>query len=59
MQPVRLMRNLTATGIFKSVAEDVYAHTRFSLAYLDAPETDFYTLWYVPTFLLCPKGTNF
>jgi len=43
---VRLMRILTATGILRAVAENVYAHTRFSLAYLDGSEVDFFELWY-------------
>ncbi|KAH8820847.1 S-adenosyl-L-methionine-dependent methyltransferase [Xylogone sp. PMI_703] len=38
------MRILTTTGIFKSVSEDVYSHTKYSLAYIDGTEVDFYTL---------------
>lgn len=41
------MRILTTTAIFKSVGEDVYAHTKYSLAYIGGTEVDFYTLWYV------------
>lgn len=44
---VRLMRVLGATGILNAVAEDIYAHTRFSLAYINGMEVDFFTLWYV------------
>ncbi|KFX91428.1 hypothetical protein V490_05912 [Pseudogymnoascus sp. VKM F-3557] len=40
----RLMRILTATSIFRSVAEDTYAHTKFSLVYIDDIATDFFTL---------------
>ena len=40
------MRILTATRILRAVAENVYAHTRFSLAYLDGSEVDFFELWY-------------
>ncbi|OBT41467.1 hypothetical protein VE00_08072 [Pseudogymnoascus sp. WSF 3629] len=40
----RLMRILTATNIFRSVAEDTYAHTKFSLVYIDDVATDFFTL---------------
>jgi hypothetical protein len=38
------MRILTATNIFRSVAEDTYAHTKFSLVYIDDVATDFFTL---------------
>lgn len=38
------MRILTATNIFRSVAEDTYAHTKFSLVYVDDVATDFFTL---------------
>ncbi|PSS22714.1 hypothetical protein M430DRAFT_97724 [Amorphotheca resinae ATCC 22711] len=41
---IRLMRVLTATGIIDPVGEDVYAHTRFSLAYLDGAEVEFFEL---------------
>jgi hypothetical protein len=41
------MRVLGATGILNAVAEDIYAHTRFSLAYINGMEVDFFTLWYV------------
>lgn len=43
------MRVLTATGIIDPVGEDVYAHTCFSLAYLDGAEVEFFELWYVRT----------
>jgi len=38
------MRILTAAHIFKSVAEDTYAHTRFSLACISDVAVDFFTL---------------
>lgn len=38
------MRILTATNIFRSVAKDTYAHTKFSLVYIDDVATDFFTL---------------
>ncbi|TAQ87312.1 hypothetical protein B7494_g4366 [Chlorociboria aeruginascens] len=41
---VRLMRILTATGVFHAVSEDTYSHTKLSLAYLDGSEVDFFTL---------------
>ncbi|KAL1999484.1 hypothetical protein VTN02DRAFT_4451 [Thermoascus thermophilus] len=41
---VRLMRILTVTGIFEMVGPDEYAHTPFSLAYLDGHEVDFFKL---------------
>lgn len=40
------MRLLSATGIIRSEEENVYQHTRFSLAYLDGTEVDFYKLMY-------------
>jgi len=57
---IRLMRMVTATGIIKAVAEDVYAHTPRSLAYLDGAEADFFelcvdevapVLWKTPEYL--------
>jgi hypothetical protein len=42
------MRLLSATGIIKSETENVYQHTRFSLAYLDGTEVHFYKLMYAP-----------
>jgi hypothetical protein len=48
------MRVLTATGIIDPVGEDVYAHTRFSLAYLDGAEVEFFELWYVLTYCQSP-----
>ena len=41
---VRLMRQLTASGIVESVSENVYIHTRFSLAYIDRSEVEFLEL---------------
>ncbi|KAL1884641.1 hypothetical protein Plec18167_002233 [Paecilomyces lecythidis] len=41
---VRLMRIVTVTGIFDMVGPDEYAHTPFSLAYLDGHEVDFFKL---------------
>ncbi|KAL3418584.1 O-methyltransferase [Phlyctema vagabunda] len=41
---VRLLRILTATGILQSAGENIYEHTRFSLAYLEGSEVDFYEL---------------
>ncbi|BDD64164.1 hypothetical protein MPDQ_000580 [Monascus purpureus] len=41
---VRLMRILTVKGIFDMVGPDEYAHTPFSLAYLDGHEVDFFKL---------------
>ncbi|KFY22442.1 hypothetical protein V493_06589 [Pseudogymnoascus sp. VKM F-4281 (FW-2241)] len=40
----RLMRILTATNIFRAAAEDTYAHTKFSLVYIDSVATDFFTV---------------
>ncbi|RDW82554.1 O-methyltransferas-like protein [Coleophoma cylindrospora] len=40
----RLMRIISATGIIESAGEDLYAHTPFSLAYLEGSEVDFYEL---------------
>jgi hypothetical protein len=42
------MRVLTVTGIFELVGPDEYAHTSYSLAYIDGHEVDFLKLWYVP-----------
>lgn len=40
------MRCLTATGIFEAVAENVYKHNIFSIAYLDdTAEVEFFKLW--------------
>src|SRR5947208_11067236 len=36
------MRILTVTGIFRSVDTNKYAHTPFSLAFLDGHEVDFF-----------------
>lgn len=38
------MRIVTVTGIFDMVGPDEYAHTPFSLAYLDGHEVDFFKL---------------
>ena len=43
----RLLRMLSSTGILEAVGEDVFAHTRFSLAYIEGSEVDFFTLWHV------------
>ena len=43
----RLLRMLSSTGILEAVEEDVFAHTRFSLAYIEGSEVDFFTLWRV------------
>ena len=48
----RLLRIIAATGIIKAVGEDVYAHTPFSLAYIEGSEVDFFTLWYVSVIAL-------
>jgi hypothetical protein len=47
MLAARLLRMLSATGILEAVGEDVFAHTRFSLAYIEGSEVDFFTLWHV------------
>lgn len=39
------MRVLTVTGIFELVGPDEYAHTPYSLAYIDGHEVDFLKLW--------------
>lgn len=54
----RLMRILTVTGIFDMVGPDEYAHTPYSLAYIEGHEVDFIKLWSVP---LCyfRLGPNF
>lgn len=44
---VRLMRILTVTGIFAIVGPDAYAHTPYSIAYIEGHEVDFLKLWYV------------
>ncbi|EED22086.1 O-methyltransferase [Talaromyces stipitatus ATCC 10500] len=41
---VRLMRILTVTGIFAMVGPDEYAHTPYSLAYIEGHEVDFLKL---------------
>lgn len=41
---VRLLRQLSSTGILKSVGENEYRHTEFSLAYIDRSEIDFFNL---------------
>lgn len=41
------MRILTVTGIFEMVGPDEYAHTPFSLAYIEGHEVDFLKLWFV------------
>ena len=43
-----MLRILAATGILRPVSENVYAHNKFSLAYIDSYEVDFYTLWQDP-----------
>lgn len=48
----RLMRILTVTGIFDMVGPDEYAHTPFSLAYIEGHEVDFLKLWFVLTCVL-------
>ncbi|EEA26212.1 hypothetical protein TMatcc_005531 [Talaromyces marneffei ATCC 18224] len=40
----RLMRILTVTGIFAMVGPDEYAHTPFSMAYIEGHEVDFLKL---------------
>jgi hypothetical protein len=35
MLPARLLRIIAATGILKAVGEDAYAHTLYSLAYIE------------------------
>ncbi|TVY83975.1 O-methyltransferase hmp5 [Lachnellula suecica] len=40
----RLMRQLSSTGILRSLGENEYAHTKFSLAYIDRSEVDFFNL---------------
>jgi hypothetical protein len=42
---VRLMPILRVTGIFEMVGPDEYAHTPYSLAYIDGHEVDFLKLW--------------
>lgn len=39
------MRQVASTGILRPVGENDYAHTRFSLAYIDRSEIDFFNLW--------------
>lgn len=53
---VRLMRLITTTKIINEVVENVYEHTRFSLAYLDGTEVDFYKLMYVSRGQGCSTG---
>jgi len=48
----RLLRIIAATGILKAVGEDVYAHTPYSLAYIEGSEVDFFTLWCVSVIAL-------
>lgn len=43
------MRILTVTGIFAMVGPDEYAHTPYSIAYIEGHEVDFLKLWYVFT----------
>lgn len=40
------MRILTVTGIFAMVGPDEYAHTPYSMAYIEGHEVDFLKLWY-------------
>jgi len=45
LNPVRIMRMLTATGIVALTGEDTYAHTPKSLAYCEGAAFDFWRLW--------------
>jgi len=44
---VRMMRPLTASGIVRSDGENMYAHTRFSLPYVETSEGKSYELVYI------------
>lgn len=41
------MRILTVTGIFAMVGPNEYAHTPYSMAYVEGHEVDFLKLWCV------------
>ncbi|KAI9814557.1 MAG: hypothetical protein M1827_003112 [Pycnora praestabilis] len=54
---IRLMRVITATGTVSEVKQDEYAHTRFSLAYIEGTEVDFWALMVdeiMPTIIKIP-----
>jgi hypothetical protein len=45
LNPVRVMRMLTGTGIIELTGEHTYAHTPKSLAYCEGAAVDFWRLW--------------